>query len=248
MPCPKLNAIMFYAWPFLFLPLFLLCSVSSPLFWLIFHASYIFHINLFFILVHLSRLISIKILSCHVLHPHIFVAMRFSFSRAKDFYVWLALLILRGFLGGGVEEGEVVKGVREGGTPKTKTHQVQAQIPLGRGNMVLLWLSLFLLYQWCNDQIWVIFCSKKISEVILTTQSNMVFNFQHSVKSALEVIHKEFLIGNILLLSLYHGQNLECHIRKLFVLLSLLVVLFIWHLISAGMKMTPLLVIGYIAK
>lgn len=131
MPCPKLNAIMFYAWPFLFLPLFLLCSVSSPLFWLIFHASYIFHINLFFILVHLSRLISIKILSCHVLHPHIFVAMRFSFSRAKDFYVWLALLILRGFLGGGGWRRERwLKGSGKVGPQRPKPTKCRHKSPL----------------------------------------------------------------------------------------------------------------------
>lgn len=46
-----------------------------------------------------------------------------------------------------------------------------------------------------------LFYSKKTSEVILTTQLNTVFNFQHSVKSVLEVTHTEFLIGNKLLFS-----------------------------------------------
>jgi len=47
-----------------------------------------------------------------------------------------------------------------------------------------------------NEYIWLIFCRKKISEVTLTTRSNMVFICQHSARSVLVVIHTEFLFGN----------------------------------------------------
>ena len=49
----------------------------------------------------------------------------------------------------------------------------------------------------------------------MTDQSNMAFHFQHSVRSVLVVIHTEFLIGNIHVLSLQPVQNLKCHIWKL---------------------------------
>lgn len=131
-------------------------------------------------------------MSCITYNPHILMTCDIYFSRADDVSVCLALLILQGsFFFLSVE---------------------------GLGNIAWQGLTLvvpFSLYQWCNDQIWIISCSKKISEIILTTQLNMALHFQHSVKSVLEVIQMESLIGNILLLSLHHGQDLEYYIMKL---------------------------------
>ena len=43
----------------------------------------------------------------------------------------------------------------------------------------------------------MIFCSKKTYGITLTTQLNMVFNFQPFVKNVLEVILRELITGNV---------------------------------------------------